>query len=137
MAGILTEQVDIVRWGDVSTMIGAAIPRSSRDTTTHGWSNTGSGPRGDGVVRAQHTDPGAKLGPAKGDHVLADMSGNNLTMLRVGMSEDVLDEIVAVLVARDVDQGNTRTVDPSFADPIEVAAEKFRPSNLEALLDDL
>jgi len=65
------------------------------------------------------------------------MSGNNLTMLRVGMSEDVLDEIVAVLVARDVDQGNTRTVDPSFADPIEVAAEKFRPSNLEALLDDL
>jgi hypothetical protein len=69
--------------------------------------------------------------------VLSDMLSNNLTMLRVGVSENVLNEIVAVLVTGDVDQRNARTIKTTLTDTIKVAAEEINTTNLKALLNDL
>lgn len=33
------------------------------------------------------------------------MRGNDITMVRIGMSEDVLNQIIAILIARNWDQG--------------------------------
>ena len=53
------------------------------------------------------------------------------------MRENVLDEIVAVLVAGDVDQWDARTIETAFTDSIKIAAEEVNTANLEALLNDL
>jgi len=58
-------------------------------------------------------------------------------MLRVGVCENVLDEIVAVLVTGDVDQWNAWTIKTTLTDTIKVAAEEVDTTNLEALLNDL
>jgi hypothetical protein len=57
--------------------------------------------------------------------------------LGVGMREDVLNEVVAVLVAGDVDQWDARTIETTLTDTIKVAAEEVNTPNLEALLNDL
>jgi hypothetical protein len=69
--------------------------------------------------------------------VLSDVLSNNLTMLRVGVRENVLDEIVAVLITGDVDQWNARTVETTLTNTIKIAAEEVDTTNLEALLNDL
>lgn len=42
--------------------------------------------------------------------MLADVNGNLLTLMMMGIHQDPLDEIVAVLVSSDVDEWNTRTI---------------------------
>jgi hypothetical protein len=69
--------------------------------------------------------------------VLSDVLSNNLTMLRVGMRENVLDEIVAVLVTGDVNQWDARTIKATFTDAVKVAAEEVNTTNLKALLNNL
>jgi hypothetical protein len=88
-------------------------------------------------VGAKHANSRAELGSTKRDHVLADVLSNNLTMSWVGMSENVLNEIIAVLITCNVDQWNTRAIEATFANTIKIAAEKFGTANLEALLDYL
>lgn len=90
-----------------------------------------------GRVGAEHANSRTKLGSTKRDHVLSDVLSNNLTMLRIGVCEDVLDKIVAVLVTGDVDQRNARTVETTLTDTIEVATEEVNTTNLEALLNNL
>lgn len=90
-----------------------------------------------GWVGAEHTNSRAELGSTKRYHVLADMLSNNLTVLRVGVSENVLDEIVAVLITRNVNQWNTRAIKTTLADAIEITVEEVDTTNLEALLNDL
>lgn len=58
-------------------------------------------------------------------------------MLGIRVGQDVLDQVVAVLVAGDVDQRDARTVRTAFADAVQVAREELRSSDLEALLNDL
>ena len=91
----------------------------------------------DGRVGAEHANSRAKLGSTERDHVLSDVLSDNLTMLWVGVGENVLDEIVAVLVAGDVDQWNARTIETTLTDTIKVATEKVDAANFEALLNDL
>lgn len=69
-------------------------------------------------VATEHCDTGAKLGAAKRDHVLSDrlsvkiphskqgtikpipnMTGNQLTLVRRGVHEDPLDQVVAILIS--------------------------------------
>jgi hypothetical protein len=104
---------------------------------TDGRSDARSRARGNGWVGAKHANPGAKLGSTKGNHVLADVTCNNLSMLRVGVGKNVLDEIVAVLIAGNIDEWDTWTIRTPFADTIEISAEKFDTTNLEAFLDNL
>lgn len=70
------------------------------------------------------------------------------------MSEDVLDQVVAILIAGNcndaldhgileertrltINQRDTRAVWTSFADPLEIAFKELGAANLQALLDDL
>jgi signal recognition particle GTPase len=69
--------------------------------------------------------------------VLANVLSDNLTMLRVGVREDVLDEVVAVLIARDINQRNARTIVTTLTNSIKVASKEINTTNLEALLNNL
>ena len=69
--------------------------------------------------------------------MLANMGGDNLSMLRVGVGEDVLNEVVTILVTGDVDKWNTRAIKTALADTIEIAAKKVHAANLETLLNNL
>lgn len=89
------------------------------------------------MVGAQHAHTRAKLGSAERDHVLADVGSDNLTVLGGGVSQDVLDEVVAVLVAGNVDQRDPRAVEAAFADAVQIASEEIGAANLETLFDNL
>lgn len=52
------------------------------------------------------------------------------------MGEDVLNEVVAVLITRNVDKGNTGTIHTPLADPIQVAAQELGPTDFQALFND-
>lgn len=69
--------------------------------------------------------------------MLSDVSSNDFTVLRVGMSKNVLDQVVAVLIACNVDEWDTWTIQTTLTDTIEVAAQEINTSNLEALLNNL
>ena len=49
------------------------------------------------ISNAQHRDSGSEFAPTKGDHVFSDVSANDVTTRRIGIDEDVLDKVVAVL----------------------------------------
>lgn len=105
--------------------------------STDGRADTRTGTSLDSRVGAEHANTRAKLGSTERDHMLADMACNQLTVLRVGVSQDVLNEVVAVLVAGDVDQWDARTIETTFTDTIKIAAEEIGTANLETFLDDL
>ena len=69
--------------------------------------------------------------------MLADVGGDHLTVLRRGVVENPLDEVVAVLVARDIDQGDPGSIAAALANSVQVSAKKVSATDLEALLDDL
>lgn len=69
--------------------------------------------------------------------MLADVCSDHVSVLGIGMGQDVLNEIIAILVAGNVDQRNARTVETTLADSVKVAAKKLRASDLEAFLNDL
>lgn len=72
----------------------------------------------DGWIGAKHANSRPKLGSTERYHMLADVLGNDLPMLRVGVSENVLNEVVAVLITRDIDQGNARAIETALTDTI-------------------
>jgi hypothetical protein len=57
------------------------------------------------------------------------MGGHHLTMLRSGVVKNPLDKVVAVLIARNVNQGDSSAVTAAFTDPIKVAPKELRSSN--------
>jgi hypothetical protein len=69
--------------------------------------------------------------------VLADVGSNHLAVVRARVGEDVLDQVVAVLIAGNVDEGNARAIHTSLTDTVKVTAKKLRATNLETLLDHL
>lgn len=69
--------------------------------------------------------------------MLADVRGNRLAKLRSRVVEDPLNQVVAVLVAGNVNERDTSPVRTALADAVEVPAQKLGASNLEALLNNL
>lgn len=69
--------------------------------------------------------------------MLTNVSSNNLTMLRIRVGEDILDEVIAILVAGDVDEGNPGAIHTAFTDTVQIAAEELGATDLETLLDNL
>lgn len=65
------------------------------------------------------------------------MLGNEVAVVRAAVRQDVLDKVVAELVASDVDERHARTVGTSLADAVQVPVEELVPANLQALLNDL
>ena len=92
---------------------------------------------GEGRVGAEHGDTRAVLGTAEGDHVLADVRGDELATLGIGVGEDVLYKVVAKLVTGDVDKRHARAIRTSLTYDVEVAIEEVRTTDLEALFNDL
>jgi hypothetical protein len=48
-----------------------------------------------------------------------------------------LDQVIAILIASNVDEGDPGAIMPALADTVKISSEKFGSTNLEALLDDL
>lgn len=92
---------------------------------------------GESWVGAEHTNTRTKLGATERHHVLADVAGNNLSVLWVGVCQDVLNQIVPVLVASNVDEWNAWAIWATFADTVQVAAEELHSTDLETLLNYL
>lgn len=109
----------------------------ARLRNAHGRTSTWTRAGLDGWVGAEHANSRSELRSTKRDHVLANMTSNMLTVLRVGVSQDILDQVVAVLITGNVDQRNAGSVVAAFADAVEVAAEEVGTTNLEALLNNL
>jgi hypothetical protein len=65
------------------------------------------------------------------------VSSNNFAVLRIALRQNPLDEVVAVLVAGDINQRNARSVNSAFADTIEIATQKITTSNLQEFLNYL
>jgi hypothetical protein len=111
--------------------------RHARIGSTNGGTSTGARASLNGRIGAEHTNTRAELGPTKRHHVLANVLSNDLTMLRIGVSENVLDEVVAVLIAGDVNERDARTVVATLTDSIEITTKEVNTTNLEALLNHL
>lgn len=69
--------------------------------------------------------------------MLPNVGSNNLAVLWGCIVENPLDQVVAVLVACNIDQRNASTISAPFADSVEVAAQELSTANLEALLNYL
>jgi hypothetical protein len=65
------------------------------------------------------------------------MRSNPVTVLGAGMGEDPLDKIVAILVAGNVNQGDTGAIYAAFADLLKVAVDEVVALSLQALLNHL
>ena len=121
----------------VSAVEGGIAKAAVHAASAHAGSDGRAGASGRSMVRAEHADARAKLGAAERDHVLANVRRHHLAVNLIRVRQDVLDEVVSVLVAGNVDQGDARAVNSALADAVEVAAKKLRTSNLETLLNDL
>lgn len=58
-------------------------------------------------------------------------------MLGIRVGQDVLDQVVAVLVARNINERNSRTVNAALTDSVEVAAQELGTADLETFLHNL
>lgn len=125
------------RQTDGPLAISVAITRSRGHTAVHHGSYTGTGTSDDRGVSAQHSNTRAELRSTERYHVFANMCCNNLSVLWVGMGEYVLDQVVPILIARNIDQRDPWTIKTSFADAIKIAAEKFGTANFKTFLDNL
>jgi hypothetical protein len=88
-----------------------------------------------GRVGAKHTNSGSKLRTTKRNHVLADVASDKLAMLRVRVSQDVLNQVVAILITSNINQRDAGTIKAALTDPVEIATEEIGPANLEALFN--
>jgi hypothetical protein len=122
--------------GEVASTVERALTETA-SAAAHGNASRRARTSSDSRVAAKHGHARAVLGTAKGYHVLADVSGNDLATLSIGVAEDVLDQVVSELVASDVDERHARAVGASLADTVEVTVKEVSTTNFEALLDDL
>lgn len=58
------------------------------------------------------------------------MSSHDVAMLRAGVGQDVLDQVIAILITGNVDERNARSVGTALADTIQIPTEKLGPTNL-------
>ena len=76
-------------------------------------------------VAAEHCDTRAKFGTAERDHMLANMDSNLLTLVVLGVHQNPLDKVVAVLITSNIDERNTWTIRMGRSDDSEIALEEF------------
>lgn len=88
-------------------------------------------------VAAEHCNTRAKLGAAERDHVLADMDGHLLALMGMSVHQDPLNEIIAVLVPRNVDEWNARTICTCGGDDAQVPIQELVAADLETFFNDL
>lgn len=69
--------------------------------------------------------------------MLANVGCNDLPVLGAGVGQDVLNQIVAILVAGNIDERNARAIDSTLTNTIQVPAQKVRTADFQALLNHL
>ena len=69
--------------------------------------------------------------------MLADVDCNPLSLMMVGIHQNPLYQIVAVLVAGNINQRNARSIRVGGSDDAKVALEELNAANLQALLYNL
>lgn len=69
--------------------------------------------------------------------MLTNMGCNLFAVGHRSVLQDPLNQIVAVLVAGNVDERDPGTIRTAFTNTVKIPVEKFVSSNLEALFDDL
>jgi hypothetical protein len=69
--------------------------------------------------------------------MLANMARNDLPVLRIGVSQYVLNKVIAILITGDIDEGNSRTVESTLTDAIQITTQKLYTTYFEALFDNL
>lgn len=69
--------------------------------------------------------------------MLSYVDGNLLSLLLVGIHKNPLNEIVAVLIASNIDERNSWSLGMSCGNHIQIPIEKLNSANLEAFLDHL
>ena len=129
------------------------------------WTRTGNGCR----IAAEHGNTRTELGATKRNHVLAgwdisrcdnrqgeyspDMVGDLLTLVMVSVHENPLDQVIAILIARDyfalassstrlvsaltVNERNARTFRMGGRDNCKVTVHEFDAANLQTFLHNL
>jgi hypothetical protein len=88
-------------------------------------------------VATEHGHTRTKFGTSKGNHVLADVNSNLLALVGMSVHQDPLDQIVAILIASDVDERDAGTIRASSRDDSEVAIHEVETANLETFLNHL
>jgi hypothetical protein len=121
----------------ISTTIARRLRGHARSRSTNGRTNARARASLNGRVGAEHTNSRTELGSTKRNHVLSDMLSNNLTVLRVGVGENVLDQVVSILITCNVDQWDAWAIKTAFADTVKIATEEVNTTNLEAFLNNL
>ena len=69
--------------------------------------------------------------------MLANVDADLLTVMDMSVHEDPLDQVIAILIARNVDERDAWSIWVSSGDDSEVAIKKLDTTNLEALLNNL
>lgn len=69
--------------------------------------------------------------------MLANMARNDLPVLRIGVSQYVLNKVITILITGDIDEGNSRTVEPTLTNAIQITTQKLYTTYFEALFDNL
>lgn len=72
-----------------------------RVIVTRVYASGRSGARSQGGIAAKHGHARTVLRATKGDHVLANVTSNKITMMTGSVGQDVLDEVIAKLVTSD------------------------------------
>jgi hypothetical protein len=99
--------------------------------------DTRSGASHRGRVAAKYGDSRSEFRATQGDHVLADVDCDLLSLMMVGIHQNPLYQIVAVLVTGNINQRNARTIWVCGSDDAKVAFEELNTANLQALLYNL
>jgi hypothetical protein len=69
--------------------------------------------------------------------MLANMARNDLPVLRIGVSQYVLNKVITILITGDIDEGNSRTVESTLTNAIQITTQKLYTTYFEALFDNL
>lgn len=124
LARIRTKAVTVAR---AERAVGAV------ERETSGWTRTS----GESGIAAKHGNPRSVLGATERNHVLANMGCDNLLSLWITAAEDVLDEVVAKLITRNIDERHAWTIWAGFAHNVEISIQKVVAANFETLLHNL
>jgi hypothetical protein len=86
------------------------------------------------MVGAEHSDAGSKLGASERHHVLSDVGSDSLSVLRSSVVENPLDQVVAILIAGNVNEWDSSSISSTLTNTIQVSAQEITAPNLETLL---
>ena len=69
--------------------------------------------------------------------MLADVDGDLLTLMVMSIHKDPLDEVVAILITCNVDEGDSWTIGVCSGDDSKISVQELGTTDLETLFDNL